>query len=630
MSKLTSKLNVQSKKMGNTNVLPILFSFMMMVIFILTTSFTSVSNENDNSPNSSSTEYFSSDESNPCTLSVEAGDDVELCDTGEVILTATVSGQSECTDCTNEYNIENTSWCGKNLHYALWLKDDGNNKTRTFSNVNLKWKEFADGTATLKGTVVDNNDSQIILDIDVTYSGRTTAVPQGSPKDHFCHTESADGWVYYTDVTGTITQTDGSWSFDISRRGPSFQLGNGANVTETEVGKYGGSGWFDTTDGNFNQGDFNINIGDCITSQTNEATYEWSTGETTPTITVTEGGTYTVTVKDCNDCVVSDSVEVTFTNSPTVDLGDDQAICVGDSTTLTAGEGDSFTWSTGETTSSITVSPTTATEYSVIVKKGSCEVSDDVIVTVNDVTANAGEDVTIEEGQSTILTASGGDTYEWSIGETTESITVTPEVTTEYTVSAFKNGCEDIDTVTVTVEAGCVVASVGEDVTICKGQSTVISANGGDSYVWTTEDGEIATVRFIRVAPTVTTEYTVTVTKNGCPDPDTATIVVTVDQTCTDGGPNRIASVYPTIINFGTKMNLDLKIDKKQDIRISLHNLTGGNMGPMITKTVDVNNETISVDFSMLQQLSAGIYIVKIVGDGWTKMEKIIISNKSN
>ncbi len=630
MSKLTSKLNVQSKKMGNTNVLPMLFSFMMMVIFILTTSFTSVSNENDNTPNINSTEYFSSDESNPCTLSVDAGDDVELCDTGEVTLTATVSGQSECTDCTNEYNIENTYRCGKDLYYALWLKDDANNIVRRFASVDLKWKEFADGTATLKGTVVDNNDAQITLDIDVTYSGRTTEVPQGSPKDHFCHTESADGWVYYTDVTGTITQTDGSWSFDISRRGPSFQLGNGANVTETEVGKYGGSGWFDTTDGNFNQGDFNINIGDCITSQTNEATYEWSTGETTPTITVTEGGTYTVTVKDCNDCVVSDSVEVTFTNSPTVDLGDDQEICVGDSTTLTAGEGDSYTWSTGETTPSITVNPATTTEYSVAVTKGSCESSDAVLVTVNSVTANAGEDITIGKGESTTLTASGGDTYEWSTGETTESITVTPEVTTEYTVSAFKNGCEDIDTVTVTIEAGCVVASVGEDVTICKGQSTVISANGGDSYVWTTEDGVIATVPFIRVAPTVTTEYTVTVTKNGCPDPDTASIIVTVDQTCTDGGPNRIASVYPTIINFGTKMNLDLKIDKRQDIRISLHDLTGGNMGPMITKTVDVNNETISVDFSMLQQLSAGIYIVKIVGDGWSKMEKIIISNKSN
>ena len=43
--------------------------------------------------------------------------------------------------------------------------------------------------------------------------------------------------------------------------------------------------------------------------------------------------------------------------------------------------------------------------------------------------ANAGANVTIETGQSTTLIASGGDTYLWSNGATSASITVNPTAT---------------------------------------------------------------------------------------------------------------------------------------------------------------------------------------------------------
>src|SRR5690606_30774029 len=55
----------------------------------------------------------------------------------------------------------------------------------------------------------------------------------------------------------------------------------------------------------------------------------------------------------------------------------------------------------------------------------------------NGIIANAGQDQTICEGSSTTLTATGGSTYEWSTGETTASITVSPDNTTSYTVTAF-------------------------------------------------------------------------------------------------------------------------------------------------------------------------------------------------
>lgn len=61
---------------------------------------------------------------------------------------------------------------------------------------------------------------------------------------------------------------------------------------------------------------------------------------------------------------------------------------------------------------------------------------------------------TISEGESTTLTASGADSYVWSTGETTASITVTPEETTTYSVVGTTDGCESEAEVTVNVTIG--------------------------------------------------------------------------------------------------------------------------------------------------------------------------------
>ena len=68
---------------------------------------------------------------------------------------------------------------------------------------------------------------------------------------------------------------------------------------------------------------------------------------------------------------------------------------------------------------------------------------------------------------------------------TSQSIVVSPVVTTTYTVTATDaNGCSDVDNVTVTV--GNAVANAGPDQTICLGSSTVLNATGGSFYQWNT------------------------------------------------------------------------------------------------------------------------------------------------
>ena len=241
-------------------------------------------------------------------------------------------------------------------------------------------------------------------------------------------------------------------------------------------------------------------------------------------------GTYNFTVtyysgnSGTGNIVAIDKFALTFffSSLPVANAGEDQVICSGETVTLTASDGPNFLWSTGETTASIEVNPTTTEIYTVTVSDDEGNTDEDsVTVTVNDLpVANAGEDQIICEGESTILTASGGTSYLWSTGETTASIEVNPELETTYSVEVISNNCSSTDEVTVFVnEAPTII--VTEDIVIVEGESTTLTANGGDNYEWNT--GE--TTESISVTPDVTTTYSVSsLGANGC----IATVNVTV------------------------------------------------------------------------------------------------------
>lgn len=126
------------------------------------------------------------------------------------------------------------------------------------------------------------------------------------------------------------------------------------------------------------------------------------------------------------------------------------------------------------------------------------------------------------------LTASTGDSYLWSNGETTQTITATQAG--QYTVTVTNNdGCSDVsDPVTVTVNptpnSG---VTVGGATTFCSGGSvTLTSQASSGSYLWS--NGE--TTQSITVDQTG--NYSVTVTENGC-SATSGTTAVTVNQTPT-------------------------------------------------------------------------------------------------
>lgn len=133
-------------------------------------------------------------------------------------------------------------------------------------------------------------------------------------------------------------------------------------------------------------------------------------------------------------------------------------------------------------------------------------------------TITANGPLTFCQGQSVTLTSSAANSYSWSNGAVTQSITVNSSgvysVNTSQTPSCVQGSlpCTTCGpgTASVTVSVNplpVILANAGQDVSICNGGNTILQASGGGSYLWNTN----ATTSSITVNPVTTTIYYVTV-----------------------------------------------------------------------------------------------------------------------
>lgn len=105
---------------------------------------------------------------------------------------------------------------------------------------------------------------------------------------------------------------------------------------------------------------------------------------------------------------------------PQITTSPDATICIGSAVNLTATTilGSlpyTYSWTGGSSGTTLTVTPSTTTTYSVTVTdRYGCESSNDIWVDVYEVNADAGPDVSICGNGSTQLNATGGDRYIWS------------------------------------------------------------------------------------------------------------------------------------------------------------------------------------------------------------------------
>ena len=184
-------------------------------------------------------------------------------------------------------------------------------------------------------------------------------------------------------------------------------------------------------------------------------------------------GSYTMTVRDANQCTFSAPAVVGFNNNLQLSLNvNDTSVCAGRSVTLnTSSNAATYSWSpaaglSSSSAASPVATPTGTTRYTVTATLGSCTKTDNVLVSISPAaTVDAGPTQSIYSGGNVILqaTASGGSSYAWTPASGLNDATVlnplaSPSATTLYTLTVTSpSGCISTDTVSVIVIPYCIM-----------------------------------------------------------------------------------------------------------------------------------------------------------------------------
>ncbi len=247
-------------------------------------------------------------------------------------------------------------------------------------------------------------------------------------------------------------------------------------------------------------------------------------------------GLDTVVITDANGCSTSATVTISgpavltavITGSTNISCN---GLCDG-SATLTASGGlapYSYLWTNGDITAiadTLCAGIFTVT----ITDANTCTATDSTIITepaLLTATITNSKDVceTACDGWATLTTSGGTGSYVyiWSNGDTTA--TADSLCAGKYILAVTDtNGCIAADSVVIVSDTQPPNADAGNDTAICTGESLILTASGGGTYLWNT--GETASS--ITASPSANTTYTVTVTNIACFDTDT--IIVRVES----------------------------------------------------------------------------------------------------
>lgn len=354
------------------------------------------------------------------------------------------------------------------------------------------------------------------------------------------------------------------------------------------------------------------------------ATYSWSTGVTTNSASLGPINTNTnyVVVGSSPGCINSTtlSVPINMNPSPTINVSSTSTlICRYTSATLTAGGANTYTWLATAVGSTAQVSPFVTTTFTVNgVDASGCLGTNTITVAVM---SNSLMNVTSTKtvlclGDSTLFTATGANTYTWSIGPVSPTVMITPTVTgtNSYSVNGTDgNGCIAPKFFNVLVYPNPTVTAVSNATMICVNQSATLTANGANTYSWNTSGSGPSIV----VSPTVTTTYTVTgIDLNGC---FKSTVITQSVSTCigineTPNGDYQV-NIFP---NPNNGEFVILASHAIKDARLEIYNMLGQ---IIINQKIDDLETKAS-----LREHSNGIYFVKVYRDAdvicWIKIIK--------
>lgn len=291
-------------------------------------------------------------------------------------------------------------------------------------------------------------------------------------------------------------------------------------------------------------------------SASGAATYSWQpTGGLQASFTdnPTQSTTYTVTGTSATGCTSTAEVTVNvFAPPAVVALASSEQVCApSEAVILYAFGAENYVWQPVNLTEQITAvivdhnSTYTVTGTDANGCTNSATVSISMLPSpATQATASA---TTICRGGSTLLSASGANSYLWQPGNLSGSTaTVSPTATTVYTVTGYAlNGCSSSATLTVQVNPLPTVSTAATPIARCQPGTVILTATGAQTYKWL--PGNL-------IGPTVstyltqTTTFTVTGTTAGCTASNTVTVAVGMPSLTVNTPHVSVCSTVPTTL----------------------------------------------------------------------------------
>ena len=431
-----------------------------------------------------------------------------------------------------------------------------------------------------------------------------------------------------TEINCTYAQNCGSGTNSVC--GADF---NGDGKADLAVGSYGGCGVSVFLHGLIVDPAQTICSGNAaFLSATGASNYTWSSNAgsaITDTVSVFPTSVTTYTVTGTNGvCSETKTTTIAVNPSPTVTLiASDTTFCgAASAITFTASGANSYFWNnTGQTTSSITFTPQYSTGVSVIgTNSFGCTNQKTVGIIINPLpTITISKQTTVCAYPSTTnLFASGANTYLWSNSQTGISISVSPAVNTNYTVTGTDtNGCSAASNVMAGPNPTANFNYTVNNMTV---GFTMIDPTDGTSggFLWDYGNGMTST---IAQQPFVTYNnagtYTACLQFNSIPNTCIVCANITVPGNYTgssvgiiENDPGKSISIYPNPFNLQTTIKFS---EEQKNTTIKIMDVVGKEIN-----SINYSGKELIIEKGGMKE---GIYFVQIIDSNKIVMNRKIV-----
>ena len=284
--------------------------------------------------------------------------------------------------------------------------------------------------------------------------------------------------------------------------------------------------------------------------------YSWTPGNSSNSNLVVSppaSTLYIVSGTNSLNCTASAQVPVIIVQALPLNVtATSTLVCSGATVNLSASGSTTYSWTNGPATANYVTNASAALSTYTVTgfnTTNTCTATRTIAIAAITPSVNVSSPVSMCDGGSATVTASGATTYTWNgvpMGGNNVYV-ASPAQTATYVLLANTNSittnCPSTHTVQVVVNTNPTVTVIPTRSVICKGQTNTLTATGAASVVW---QGTLGITNAVVIKPSITTVYTLTGTSaEGCTTTAQVSAVVSACNGIAEFSNTRQIRVYP-------------------------------------------------------------------------------------